>query len=65
MERIFPELKENVMQNHLIPIATMDGNKIVHITTTAMVNEYAKAIIENFQGKEMLILWIRCSVVQR
>jgi hypothetical protein len=40
-------------QIHLMPIATIDGKKMC-ITTTAFANEYSKAIIEEFQGKEML-----------
>jgi hypothetical protein len=36
-----------------MPIVSMDGEQIVHITTEA-ANEYAKAIIDKFKGKEMV-----------
>ncbi len=41
-------------QNHSMPIVPMDGKQIVYITTTEEANEYAKAIIDKFKGKEMV-----------
>jgi hypothetical protein len=37
-----------------MPIVTMDGEQIVYITTTEAANEYAKAITDKVQGKEMV-----------
>jgi hypothetical protein len=37
-----------------MPVAAMDGEKIVYITTSEAANEYAKAIVDKFQGKKMV-----------
>lgn len=68
IERILPERKENVVPfqpNNLLPVATMDGEKIVYITTSEAANEYAKAIVDKFQGKEMVCYGLDAEVMQR
>ncbi len=37
-----------------MPIVTMNGKQIEYITTTEAANEYAKAMTDKIQGKEMV-----------
>ncbi len=48
----------------MLPVATIDGEKIVYITTSEAANEYTKAIVDKFQGKEMVCYGLDAEVMQ-
>jgi hypothetical protein len=52
MQSFFPELKEDVtpfQPNTILPVASIDDEKIVYITTTQGANDYATAIFEKIK----------------
>jgi len=55
MQSFFPELKDDVtpfQPNIYYPIASIDDEKIVYITTVQGANNYAKSIIEEIKENE-------------